>query len=220
MKMKKIIAALLATAVATTMAVSSAFAATTVDLAAEYGGSWSGTPVIPVGDLQAIGGDVKITLDVEIAKTPLPATQHLIGIIDNTDGWPKMFAKDASFFSSDTVTAKGSDGFFVIPEGTTSVEFIISEEGIASITGDGILCQVEAVWVKSATLEAADIADQGALATIEDDAVEAFCFPSKFPAEEAPAATENAETGNAPIVGMVAVMALAGVAMVATKSKK
>ncbi len=223
MKMKKILATLLATAVATTMAATSLFAATTIDIDAEYPGDWQMGTKIALADLQAIGGNVKVTLDVEAAG--LLPQQYLLRPTAVEEAWVNVIDKADNAITSDTACMK-ADGFIPVKEAATTVEFVISADAIAATTGD-IGFQVCSVWIKSATLEKVD--ELQAPITIIEDAIvsdpEGYCFGDFDPvaapaaAEEAPAATENTETGNAPIVGMVAVMALAGVAMVASKKK-
>ena len=67
MNMKKLMAAFTAAAMAVTMSAVSAFAAT-VTLDDGYVGSWGAGACIPKTELEAIGGDVKVTLDIETRK--------------------------------------------------------------------------------------------------------------------------------------------------------
>ncbi len=245
MKMKKILATLLATAVATTMAVSS-ISATTVDLNAEYPGDWQIGATIPKADLTALGDNayVKVTLELETAG--LLPQQYVYTLTDNT--WAKLFETNPEAATSDSIPFRKNDGFIPVQKDDTSSSFVLAPEAIAALPDDGGLTFAQtSVWVKSATFEAVD-GPEASIKIEADDVISAYSLgeyevpaadaapaeeATEAPAEDAapeateapaaeetaPAATENTETGNAPIVGMVAVMALAGVAMVASKKK-
>ena len=76
MNMKKLMAAFTAAAMAVTMSAVSAFAAT-VTLDDGYVGSWGAGACIPKTELEAIGGDVKVTLDIETLLTLLTSSSSL-----------------------------------------------------------------------------------------------------------------------------------------------
>ena len=64
MKLKKIFAAVVAAAASATMMAVSAFAAT-VQMNTDYAGDWGASAPIPKAEFEAIGGDVKVVLEVE-----------------------------------------------------------------------------------------------------------------------------------------------------------
>ena len=70
MNFKKLVASVAAGATALSMTAISAFAQT-IELDSEYPGAWGASTCISKADLQAIGGDVKITLTVT-PKTLIP----------------------------------------------------------------------------------------------------------------------------------------------------
>lgn len=67
MKIKKIIAALAAVAATVSMTAVTAFAQT-IQLDMDYAGTWSAGATISKADLEAIGGDVKITIKVDLVE--------------------------------------------------------------------------------------------------------------------------------------------------------
>lgn len=217
MNFKKIVAAIAAAAVAVTMTAVSAFAAT-VELDAEYPGSWQAGKCIPKADLVAIGGDVKVTLTIETQK-PLIEDQFLVAPMDYDNSWTRITAK----LTSDTMVAK-ADEFGVVKDGETTVEFVVPADVVNSLGDSGIGFQVQNVIVKSAEIEAGTA--QGAVTIIDEANVIDYCN-GRFElggAAEAPAAdaapeasTEAPATGNAPVAAIAVVMALAGAAAVASK---
>ncbi len=213
MKLKKIIAATLAAAVVATTCAISAFA-TTIALDSESKGAWDAGKTIAKTDLEAIGGNVKITLEVEAVSGLLAADQHIFKPMDYDNSWTTLYTEGTTDITSDTAVIKG-DGFIAINQDATSVDFVVSADKIATLGDSGIGFQVNNVWVKSATLELAD-APAAAFKVITDEEVADYCFG----AADAPAATENAPAGNTSAAVLVSVMALAGVAMAATKIKK
>ena len=63
MKIQKMLAGFVAAAMAVATMAVSAFA-TNVAMDAEYPGAWGCSAAIPKADLEAIGGDVKVTLNI------------------------------------------------------------------------------------------------------------------------------------------------------------
>lgn len=227
MKLKKIVAAIAAAAVAVTTMAVSAFAAT-VEIDSEYPGSWTSTGKgITKADLEAVGGDVKIVLTVETYNPYGLADQFLVNPIDYDNGWVSQTVEHCT---SDTITAK-NDGWICVREDDTTLEFVFAQDAIAALGDDGLCFSVQNVIVKSADYSLAD-GPQGALNLVDDATGKAYCFTSAAdaaPADdaadtaEAPAAdatTTSAGTGNATAAVMVSVMAVAGAAALASRKRK
>lgn len=171
MKIKKIIAAVAAAAVAVSMTAFNAFAAT-VTLDSEYPGAWGASKGIPKAEFEAIGGDVKVVLTVE-TKEPLVGTHnHLAKPMNMCVSWDAI----TSGLTSDTAIAKG-DGFFVFADGQTTLEFVVPEsvwsefKGYVDADGNedesaGLYFQVSDVIIKSAELSAGSA--QGAIKTVDE----------------------------------------------------
>lgn len=147
MNMKKLMAAFTAAAMAVTMSAVSAFAAT-VTLDDGYVGSWGAGACIPKTELEAIGGDVKVTLDIETKNLANTADQFLLAPMDYDNSWTRVTDQ----LTSDTMVAK-ADGFIVVKENQTSVEFVITADTISTLGDSGLGFQVQNVIVKSANLE-------------------------------------------------------------------
>ena len=233
MKLKKIVAAVAAAAVAVSMMAVSAFAAT-VEIDSEYPGSWTSSGKgIKKADLEAVGGDVKIVLTVETRNLANTADQFLVNPIDYDNGW---VSQTVDHITSDTITAK-TDGWICVRESDTTLEFVLAQDAIAALGDDGLCFSVQNVIVKSADYSLAD-GPQGALNLVDDATGKAYCFSSAddaaAPAEEAaadtaveateaPAAdatTTAAATGNTAAAVIVSVMAVAGAAAVAARKRK
>ena len=75
MNVKKILCSLAAAAAAVSMTAVNVFAAT-VTLDSEYPGNWKAGKCIPKSELEALGGDVKVVLEVEI-KEPIVGEHNL-----------------------------------------------------------------------------------------------------------------------------------------------
>lgn len=234
MKIKKIVAAIAAAAMAVSMVAVNAFAAT-VQMDSEYPGGWSASKGIPKAEFEAIGGDVKVVLTVE-TKEPLVGTHnHLAKPMNMCVSWDAI----TDGLTSDTAIRK-SDGFFVFAEGQTSLEFVVPEsvwsefKGYVDDEGNedesaGLYFQVNDVIIKSAELSAGS--PQGAITTVSEDesaqvmdGTYAGAAAPAAPADDAPAAdsapTTSATTGNVPAAVMVSVMAVAGAAAIASKKRK
>lgn len=244
MNFKKIVAAFAAAAMSVTMLAASAFAAT-IDLDAEYVGSWGAGKCISKADLQAIGGDVKVTLNIETRNLANTADQFLIAPMDYDNSWTRVTDQ----LTTSTETAK-ADGFIAIKEAQTTCSFVITAATIDTLGDSGLGFQVQNVIIKSADLEAGS--PEGAFAIIEDADIADFCFgtadadaaveedtaaeeatddaaaaeDTEEAAEdtaavtEAPAADSNTAsttTGNAPVAAMAIVMVAAGAVAVASK---
>ncbi len=233
MKLKKIVAAVAAAAVAVSMMAVSAFAAT-VEIDSEYPGSWTSSGKgIKKADLEAVGGDVKIVLTVETRNLANTADQFLVNPIDYDNGW---VSQTVEHITSDTITAK-TDGWICVRESDTTLEFVLAQDAIAALGDDGLCFSVQNVIVKSADYSLAD-GPQGALNLVDDATGKAYCFSSAddaaAPAEEeaadtavetteAPAAdatTTSTATGNTAAAVIVSVMAVAGAAAVAARKRK
>ena len=186
MKLKKILAGFVAAAMAVTTMAVSAFAST-VTLDSEYVGSWGAGLCIPKTELEAIGSDVKVTLDIETRNLANTADQFLLAPMDYDNSWTRVTDQ----LTSDTMVAK-ADGFVVVKEGQTSVEFVITADTIASLGDSGLGFQVQNVIVKSANLEAGS--PEAAYTIIDEGDIQAYCFGSEEEAAaEEPAAEEATE---------------------------
>lgn len=182
MKIQKMLAGFVAAAMAVTTMAVSAFAST-VTLDSEYVGSWGAGLCIPKTELEAIGSDVKVTLDIETRNLANTADQFLLAPMDYDNSWTRVTDQ----LTSDTMVAK-ADGFVVVKEGQTSVEFVIPATTIATLGDSGLGFQVQNVIVKSANLEAGS--PEAAYTIIEEDAVKDYCFSAL---EDTAAETEAAE---------------------------
>ena len=225
MKLKKIIAAVVAAAVVTTMTAFSAFAAT-IELDSENPGAWGAGATIPKADLQAIGGDVKITLTVT-PKTLVPS-QMVMKPMDYDNSWTEI----TSLCTSDTEVSK-SDGFIAVKQSQTTVSFVVPAATVEGLGDSGIGFQVNNVTVNSAELSLA-AGPEGAFKSITDALTQDYSMEvstyeelmgvTEAPAtEEAPAAdntTTATTTGNTTAAVIVSVMAIAAAAAVATKKRK
>lgn len=181
MKIQKMLAGFVAAAMAVTTMAVSAFAST-VTLDSEYVGSWGAGLCIPKTELEAIGSDVKVTLDIETRNLANTADQFLLAPMDYDNSWTRVTDQ----LTSDTMVAK-ADGFVVVKEGQTSVEFVIPATTIATLGDSGLGFQVQNVIVKSANLEAGS--PEAAYTIIEEDAVKDYCFSAL---EDTAAETEAA----------------------------
>ncbi len=190
MNFKKIVAAIAAGAMAVSMCAVNAFAST-VELDAEYVGAWGAGKCIPKTELEAIGGDIKITLTIETRNLANTADQFLIHPMDYDNGWADL----TPMCTSDTVVAK-VDGWMCIPEGSTSVEFVLSADALSGMGDSGLGFQVQNVIVKSADLEAG--APQREIPRVDDKTGKSYCFGASYEevtglapvGAEAPAADE------------------------------
>ena len=215
MKLKKIVAAIAAAAMAVTMTAVNTFALSV----GEYPGDWGATSVIPKSEFAAIGGDVKVVLDVE-HKAPLVGDINaLLKPMNICVSWDQL---TWTGLTSDTAYAKG-DGFIVVPKDTTTIEFVVPEsvwstfvdyEGGESDQA-GLAFQVCHVNIKNVTLSAG--AAQGEFKQVSEEESAELMKNGAPAAEAAPEATDAPATGNAPIAAMAVVMALAGAVAVASK---
>ena len=240
MNFKKIIASVAAAAVAVSTLAVSAFAAT-VTLNSEYTGGWSQSALIPKSEFEAIGGDVKVVLEVERHDPLVGDGNYLLKAMNAAESWDEI----TSQFTSDTAIRKG-DGFIVVGKDVTSVEFVVPEatwqsfhgyinDGVEDETSSGLSFQVNDVIIKSAELSAgspegeftvvdeetsADIMKNGVPAdTAADTTADAADTTEDAPAADTAATTATA-TGNTSAAVIVAVMAAAGAAAIAAKKRK
>ena len=229
MNFKKILSAVAAAAVAVSTLAVSAFAST-VALNSEYTGGWSASATIPKSEFAAIGGDVKVVLEVE-RKDPLVGDgNYLLKPMNICSSWDAITDQ----LTSDTAIRKG-DGFIVVGKDVTSIEFVVPESCWSAFVdyegGDGadagLAFQVNDVIIKSAELsagttegaftvvtedESADIMKNGVPAAAADTTADA-------PAADT-AATTSTGTGNTSAAVIVSVMAVAGAAAIAAKKRK
>ena len=228
MKLRKIIAAVAAAALAVSMTAFSAFA-TTVEIDSEAQAAWSSSGKgIKKADLEAVGGDIRIVLTVEIHDPIGTADQYLVNPIDYDNGW----LTQTDLITSDTVVAK-TDGWICVPKGATTVEFVYPASAVAALGDDGLCFSCANVIVKSADYELAS-APQGELVRVSDQEGKDYCMglsdprAAAAPADDAapadaPAAdatTTPAATGNVPAAAVAAVMVVAGTAAVVSRKRK
>lgn len=231
MKIKKIIAAIAAGAMALSMSVVNAFAST-VTMNTDYPGAWALTAFIPKSELTAIGGDVKVTLHIT-PKAPLIG--DINSVLAPTDAnWTRLTDQ----ITSDTAVAK-EDGMLVV-NGTAAedtLSFVIPAATIEGLTDDGLTFQANDLIITSADLEAG--APEAAMRTVTEEQSGLMIQQGKSyeeatgaaaPADDAAAteetapagdaATTPAATGNVPAAAMLSVMAVAGVAAAASRKRK
>lgn len=191
---KKILCSLAAAAVAVSMTAVNVFAAT-ITLDSEYPGNWKAGKCIPKADLEALGGDVKVVLEVEIKEPLVGEHLHHLRPIDHDTNWVGF----TDSLQSDTVMAKDDDGNFVLADGQTSVEFIIPADVISTLADGGLGFMVCNVIVKSADITKAD-APQSAIKRITSEEAEKLTV-NEYGVEAAPEETEAApaETEAAPV---------------------
>ena len=158
MKIQKMLAGFVAAAMAVATMAVSAFA-TNVAMDAEYPGAWGCSAAIPKADLEAIGGDVKVTLN--ITPKVLVKDQAVLKPITVGDSWIAV----ETGLTSDTDVRK-PDGFIVVKKSATTVQFVIDSDAIASLTDNGLQFQVYNVTINSADLEAGS--PVGDFKTIDD----------------------------------------------------
>ena len=241
MNFKKIIASVAAAAVAVSTLAVSAFAAT-VTLNSEYTGGWSQSALIPKSEFEAIGGDVKVVLEVERHDPLVGDGNYLLKPMNAAESWDAITDQ----LSSDTAIRKG-DGFIVVGKDVTSVEFVVPEatwqsfhgyinDGVEDETSSGLSFQVNDVIIKSAELSAGS--PEGEF-TVVDEATSADIMKNGVPAadtaatddaaadtttEDAPAAdtaaTTATATGNTSAAVIFSVMAVAGAAAIVAKKRK
>lgn len=232
MKFKRIAAIITAAAITVGMTALNAFAST-VTLDTEYTGAWSLSSPIPTADLEAVGGDVKVTLTVETRN--LLSDQFLINPLKIVDSWVSL----TDVLTSDSVVAK-TDGWFCIPENSTTCEFVISADTISELGDAGLNFQVQNVIIKSAELESGSA--QGTIRRLDDANGKLYCFGATYeeltgtaPAEETLAVEESVEevsspvadsqtsstgTGNLPAIAMVSVMTVSAFGVMVAKKRK
>ena len=191
MKLKKFLVGLVAAAMAVTTMAVSAFA-TTVEMDAEYPGAWGCSAAIPKADLEAIGGDVKVTLNV----TPkiLVKDQAVLKPITVGDTWIGI----ETGLTSNTDVRK-PDGFIVVKKSAKTVSFVIDTDTIASLTDNGLQFQVYNITINSAELEAGApesdfriIDDKFSKDYTNEDKTYEELYPDAAPVEEAAPAEEEA----------------------------
>ncbi len=235
MNFKKIIASVAVAAVAVSTLAVSAFAAT-VTLNSEYTGGWSQSALIPKSEFEAIGGDVKVVLEVERHEPLIGDGNYLLKAMNAAESWDEI----TSQFTSDTAIRKG-DGFIVVGKDVTSIEFVVPEatwqsfhgyinDGVEDETTSGLSFQVNDVIIKSAELSAGSpegeftVVDEATSADIMQNGVPAADTAADTTTEEAPAAdtaaTTATATGNTSAAVIVSVMAVAGAAAIAAKKRK
>lgn len=195
MKIKKIIAAVAATAVAlSTMAVN-AFAANLLDADVDLGTGWSDVAIISADKFADVNeGDVlsvTVTLDTE-------ESYNLVSVKTEAAGWPKL---ECSTSAQGAIVEKNQDDGMAALTGDGTVTYTLTAADVATIKETGLLIHGYAVVVTNVEVGAAPAAVDAGTPAGDGD-------------------TTSQKTGNAPAVAMVSVMALAGAAAVASKKRK
>lgn len=230
MKIRKILSAVAAAAVAVAALSVNVFAKT-VEIDSEYPGTWTSSGKgISREELTAIGGDVKVTLTVE-AYNPLGlADQFVINPMDYDNSWSSV----TSSLTGKNIVAKG-DGWICVPEDATTLELVLPAETVEAMGETGLCFNVANVTVKSAEIELAE-GKLDELVIVSDADGKAYCFGNynPFASSEAEAVVEEAAettevvtetasdspaTGNTAIAAIVTVMAVAGAAAVVSKKR-
>lgn len=236
MNFKKIIASVAAAAVAVSTLAVSAFAAT-VTLNSEYTGGWSQSALIPKSEFEAIGGDVKVVLEVERHDPLVGDGNYLLKPMNAAESWDAITDQ----LTSDTAIRK-SDGFIVVGKDVTSIEFVVPEatwqsfhgyinDGVEDETSSGLSFQVNDVIIKSAELSAGSaegdmtvVSEEESSEIMKNGVPAADTAAADTTTEEAPAAdtaaTTATATGNTSAAVIVSVMAVAGAAAIAAKKRK
>ena len=222
MNAKKILCSLAAVAAAVSITAVNVFAAT-VTLDSEYPGNWKAGKCIPKSELEALGGDVKVVLEVEIKEPIVGEHLHHLRPIDHDTDWVGF----TSDLQSDTAFTN-DDGNFILADGQTSVEFIIPADVISTLADGGLGFMVCNVIVKSADISKAD-APQSAIRLITSEEAEKVTVgeydaesdeTEAAPAEETVTVTTSPATGNNSAASVAAVRVVAGAAAVAAKKRK
>ena len=152
MNMKKITAGVAAAALALSMTAVSA-SAETFAVDSEYPGDWVSTGIgISKEDLKAVGGDIKITLDVEIYDPYGLADQYLVNPIDYDNGWLGQAKMEDCHITTDTLTVK-SDGWICVNKADTQLEFVLDADAVDALGDTGLTFSVKSVIVKQCTYE-------------------------------------------------------------------
>ena len=226
MNFKKIVSTIAAAAIAVSTLAVSAFA---YDMNSEYTGAWSASATIPKSEFAAIGGDVKVVLNVE-RKDPLVGEgNYLLKPMNICSSWDAITDQ----LTTDSAIRKG-DGFIVVGKDVTTIEFVVPESTWSAFVdyegGDGpdagLAFQVNDVIIMSADLSAG--APEGDFTVVsEEESAEIMkngVPAASAPAADAPAADAGADTsaatGNTSAAVIVSVMALAGAAAIVAKKRK
>ncbi len=214
MKLRRILATTAAAAIATAAMSVAASAADAVTITNEdpFTSDWSADGTVDFANFEAFEGDVLVT--VELATI----------INDEHQDWWSLAPADCNGWGKLTVDTLGnesyfqqSDGFIVLSDSTlTSIQFVLDQDDIASMeatmtpTEDGgwyggMLFQIAGVDVKSVTLEdyvpaSDDAAGSTDGATGEDK--------------------NSADTGVEGVAVAAGAVALAGVAVIASRKRK
>ena len=193
MKISKIFAGIAAAAVAVSAMAVSAFA---FDMNTEYTGAWSASATIPKAEFEAIGGDVKVVLEVERHDPPVGKGNYVLKPMNICVSWDQITDQ----LTSDTAVAK-EDGFFIVAPDVTSVEFVVPEatwqsfKGYVDADGNedesaGLAFQVNDVIIKSATLSSGS--PEGTIKRVSEEESGAIMTGEAAATEAAPAETEAA----------------------------
>lgn len=191
---RKICAALAAAALTASLCAVGA-SAETVDLGTEYPGDWSNVGFgITKEQLQAVGGDVKITLHVELYDKFGLADQYLVNPVDYDNGWISQSSEEFNFLNpqtvtSDTITVK-RDGWICVNKDDTELEFVYSADAIDALGDTGLCFSLKSCMVTSVDYELAD-SKQADLQWVGDQEGKDYCFADL--SADASAETETVE---------------------------
>jgi len=136
------------TTAATTQTTAAAAKPLKVKLDSEYNGDWNSTQnSISKADFEKIGGDVKVTLEIEVVSNEY----SLLIPLDTENGWQHITG--LSFIECDGVQ---DDGWVGINIENPVCVFIVPEQVIKGMTNRGMDFQVCGLIIKSALLEKAE----------------------------------------------------------------
>ncbi|MBR4224898.1 MAG: hypothetical protein IKR73_08820 [Oscillospiraceae bacterium] len=192
MVLKKFAAAFAAAALtASVFAVSAAAETITLGTVDEYPGDWSNVGFgITKEQLQAVGGDIKITLHVEIYDKFGLADQYLVNPVDYDNGWISQSSEEFNYlnpgtFTADDLTVK-SDGWICVNKDDTELTFVYSKDAIDALGDTGLCFSLKSCMVTSVDYELAE-SKMGDIPYCTDQEGKDYCFSDKAaaPAEEA-----------------------------------
>ena len=200
MGLKKIAAAFAAAALTASVCVAGVSAETvTLGTVDEYPGDWSNVGFgITKEQLKAVGGDIKITMHVEIYDKFGLADQYLINPVDYDNGWISQSSEEFNYlnpgtFTADDLTVK-SDGWICVNKNDTDLTFVYSADAVDALGDTGLCFSLKSCMVTSVDYEAAD-AKMGDVTYVTDAEGKEHCFADlaeAAPAEEEVVAEEEA----------------------------
>lgn len=120
-----------------------------VEFSGEYPGDWQQSEFISVSDLQDIGGDVRITLDIE-ADTFGNKDEEYYLLRPVNENWEPVEVSAVDLSPNDEMW------YELLEKGQRQLVFTISKEEIAALTKKGLSFQLHNIIITSAALESAE----------------------------------------------------------------